>query len=89
MRKIFESELSTLGTGGESANLLIIFQLESEDDLDKAYEIDEMENSTVAWENWTELYNDWWPTPGSLFSRFTFRLATPFLIVYAYTAYNV
>lgn len=92
MKKIFESELSTLAhESGESADSLIIFELETKDELEHAYDIDDLEDNEtrIAWENWTELYNDWCPMPGSLYNRFSFRLVAPFLIVHVYTAYNV
>lgn len=91
MKKIFESEPNNLVSGDGGADSLIIFELENNDELERAYEIEDLEDdkTCAAWENWTGFYNDWWPTPGSLFNRFSFRFAAPFLIVYVFTAYNV
>ena len=94
MKQIFESDMNCMESGGESASSIIVFECESEQELESLYEIEDIMDKDLGkgireLEDLTGLYNEYGVCPGCLFHRFTFILRTPFLIVDCTTAYNV
>ena len=88
MTKIHETKPYCM-EGSESADTLIIYAIDTEDELYELWDIEDSPDRTKEYEELTGCYNDYGVMPGELFFRYSFHLEPPFFMIQKTVAYNV